>query len=127
MLQWPNVSTIPINSLGQGYRVPLVTGVREDDLAGSLTYYFGTDRRVQRITFEGTTGNADRLIAVVAQPHGFTRRSTTDPGLFLYQQTSGGKTVGELKIRSADVMRTAAPHRRFLVSLVLTRPVPGWF
>ncbi len=50
MQRWPRVSTgLPYLQL-QGYRVPLVTGTKVADLAGSLTYYFNARQQVQRIT-----------------------------------------------------------------------------
>ncbi|HEV3024657.1 MAG TPA: DUF6690 family protein, partial [Pirellulales bacterium] len=38
--RWPRVSAGLSQLDLQGYRVPLVTGTKPDDLAGSLTYYF---------------------------------------------------------------------------------------
>ena len=65
--RWPRVTAgLPDEDL-QGYRVALVTGTREDDLAGSLTYYFNKHQRCQRITFQGTTGDARKLIAYLTQ------------------------------------------------------------
>ena len=51
----------------QGYRVPLVTGTTLADVAGSLTYYFNAQQRVQRITFRGTTGDPSVLATLLAQ------------------------------------------------------------
>ena len=57
MTRWPRV-TVGLAELDmQGYRVPLVTGTKYDDLAGSLTYYFDQDQRVKLIHFRGTTGD----------------------------------------------------------------------
>ena len=121
--RWPRVSTglgqLPL----QGYRVPLVTGIAEDDLAGSLTYAFGPHQQLERITFYGTTGNANRLIHFLVSQHGFTRRPTNDPGLFLYEATGpDGKLTGSLKLRSAAVLRADDPLVRFEVSLDMRRP-----
>lgn len=65
---WPRVSTGLAQLQLQGYRVPLVTGTGEADLAGSLTYYFNARQKVQRITFCGTTGDAARTRRAADQP-----------------------------------------------------------
>src|SRR5262245_12902881 len=64
MSRWPRVSAgLPEESL-QGLRVALVTGTRQDDLAGSLTYYFTPTQRCSKITFSGTTGDPRRLTSL---------------------------------------------------------------
>ena len=63
LARWPRVSTRLANLDLQGYRVPLVSGTADGDLAGSLTYYFNSQQRVQRITFIGSTGDARPLVA----------------------------------------------------------------
>ncbi len=120
--RWPRVST----GLGylqfQGYRVPLVTGIDESDLAGSLTYYFSPQQRVQRITFRGTTGDAQKLVKLLVTRYKFTRRLTNDPGLFIYEAASpDGQPSGVLKITSAQVVKSSAPNRRFDVELFIQR------
>ncbi len=40
---WPTVSTGLAQLQLEGYRVPLVTGTAQQDLAGSLTYYFNAE------------------------------------------------------------------------------------
>lgn len=124
MGRWPRVSTQLADLELQGYRVPLVTGTREDDLAGSLTYYFDREQRVQRITFFGTTGDARRLVATLATRHRFLRELTDDAGLFLYQVKYNGKPLSELRVRPANVVEANNPHGRFEVALDM-RPRPG--
>ena len=80
----------------QGYRVPLVTGTREDDLAGSLTYYFNKNQRCQRITFQGTTGDARKLAAYLMRRYGFKQQVSSDPNLYLYQIRWNGLPLSEL-------------------------------
>ena len=121
-VNWPRVST----GLGQlplhGYRVPLVTGTGEDDLAGALTYYFGPQQQLERITFYGTTGNVNRLIHLLVSQHRFTRRPTNDAGLFLYEAADPShRVVGSLRIRSAPVLRADDPLGRFEIALDMRR------
>jgi hypothetical protein len=120
---WPRVSTGLAHLPLQGYRVPLVTGTAQDDLAGSLTYYFNPHQQVQRITFSGTTGNTGKLVNLVKARFGFTRRLTNDPGVFLYElPDSKGRVNSFVWIRPARVVRANDPYRRFEVALLIERP-----
>lgn len=117
--RWPRVTAgLPDADL-QGYRVPLVTGTREDDLAGSLTYYFNKQQRCARITFQGTTGDARRLIAYLSQRYGFKQQPSNDPNLYLYQIRWNGTPLSELHIRPARIIKSDAPLARFEVLLAL--------
>ena len=69
----------------QGYRVPLVTGTTEADLAGSLTYYFNAQQQVEQIAFHGTDGRRAKLLALLSNRYHFVRRLTNDPGLTVYE------------------------------------------
>jgi hypothetical protein len=121
--RWPRVTTGLSYLQLQGYRVPLFTGTDETDLAGSLTYYFNPQQRVQRITFRGTTGNARRLIALLTNRYRFTRRVVNDPGLFVYEAASqNGALSGALKVQAARVVRSDDRFHRFQVDLILERP-----
>ncbi|MCE9548650.1 MAG: hypothetical protein K8T25_24500 [Planctomycetia bacterium] len=127
MTHWPVVSTLPPAGSLQGFRVPLLTGIGENDVAGSLTYYYGPDRRLRKIVFEGVSGNVDRLINEVAAPNGLARTQSVDPGLFLYQRSSSGQVESELRVRPAEVVRAANPNRRFSISLLLTPQTASWY
>jgi len=121
--RWPRVSTGLAHLEFQGYRVPLVTGSTESDVAGSLTYYFNPQQQVQRITFRGTTGDVRRLVALLTTRHRFTRRLTNDPGIFLYETVSpAGQPSGVLKVSMSGVVRSNDPYRRFDVDLTMERP-----
>lgn len=120
---WPRVSTALAQLELQGYRVPLVTGSAEDDLAGSLTYYFNPWQQLQRITFIGTTGDVRRLVTFMTSKHGFARRLTNDPGQFLYEVPGPtGTPRGILWIRHFPVLKADRPHERYEVNLTLDRP-----
>ena len=121
--RWPRVSTGLAELPLQGYRVPLVTGTRQTDLAGALTYYFNAQQQVQRISFRGTTGDPRELIRLLTTRYKFTRRLTNDPGLFIYEVTDlGGRPVSLLRIQSAPVVKSSEPNQRFDVELVIERP-----
>jgi hypothetical protein len=120
MERWPwisaGLSQLPL----QGYRVPLVTGTGSDDLAGSLTYYFNAQQKVQRITFQGTTGDAGKLLRLLIGRYGFGRRLTNDPGLFRYEvPPSRGEAKSLLNLR---LSQPNDPYLRYRVDLTIERP-----
>jgi len=119
---WPRVSAGLAELDTQGYRVPLVTGGQPDDLAGSLTYYFNKRQRVQRITFFGTTGDARRLVSLLALRHGFVRELAADPSLFLYRVRENRRVISELRIKPSSIVRSDSPFTRFDVALLIERP-----
>ena len=117
--RWPRVTAgLPDAGL-QGYRVALVSGTRDDDLAGALTYYFNKNHVCQRITFQGTTGDARKLIAMLTTRFGFERQTSDDPGVYLYQIRWNGRATSELQVRPARVIRASAPTARFEVLLAM--------
>ena len=117
--RWPRVTAgLPDAGL-QGYRVALVTGTLDDDLAGSLTYYFNRNHVCQRITFQGTTGDARKLIAMLTTRYGFERKMSDDPSVWLYQIRWNGRATSELQVRPARVIRASEPTARFEVLLAM--------
>jgi hypothetical protein len=120
MERWPWVSAGLSQLPLAGYRVPLVSGSAEDDLAGSLTYYFNARQQVARITFQGTTGDARKLIRLLISRYGFGRRITNDPALFRYEvPVTKGPVQSYLDLR---LDRPKDAYRRFDVTLVIERP-----
>jgi hypothetical protein len=122
MTRWPRVTAGLAELDLQGYRVPLVTGTAQDDLAGSLTYYFDKNQRIEFINFHGTTGDPRKLIALVTSRYSFLRQTTGDPGLTLYQVKWNGKALSELRVRPARVLRADQPYARYEVDLAMKRP-----
>jgi hypothetical protein len=118
--RWPRVTAgLPEGEL-QGYRVPLVSGTREDDVAGSLTYYFNSRQVCQKITLVGTTGDPRKITAEVMGRFGLRRQTSDDAGLHLYQTRWNGKPVSELTIKAAPVVKASEPLTRYKVNLVLS-------
>ena len=122
MARWPRVTAGLAELDLQGYRVPLVTGTKQDDLAGSLTYYFDKEQRIKYISFHGTTGDPRKLIALVTTRYKFRPQETNDPGLSLFLVKWNGKPVSELTIRTARVVRADQPNVRYQVDLAMQRP-----
>lgn len=119
---WPRVTTTLPELDVQGYRVSLVSGTGETDVAGSLTYYFDGKQQLQRLTFQGSTGDARRLVTYLMSQHRFQRRMAEDPSTFLYQVEQDGRALSECKIKAASIVRAGAPLSRFETSLEMRRP-----
>jgi hypothetical protein len=119
---WPRVTTGLADPVLAGYRVPLVTGTRPEDVAGALTYYFNKNQQVERILFHGSTGDPAELITFLGQTYGFQRVTVNDPGLHLYQRKEGAVVKGEMRIKALGIMRQDNPLNRWDVSLVMDRP-----
>lgn len=118
-----NRKTTALSELGlYGVRVALITGTQLHDLAGSLTYYFGPDGRVQRISFRGRTADTTQLVRLVTQRYGLQRQSTVIVGEQLFQVRRGEQVFSELRTRPESILRTRSPHESFLVTLELQRP-----
>ncbi len=118
--RWARVSTVRADATLSGLRVPLVTGTGIDDLAGSLTYYFDDEHQVQRITFQGTTGDARRLVAHLTQYFRFEPKPTLDAGL--YVRSWNGRPTDGLRISYAPVILANEARAQLDVMLELNRP-----
>jgi len=123
--RWSRVSTGLAELDLQGYRVPWISGTADDDVAGSLTYYFNREKQLEKITFRGTTGDARRLVGIVSERFEFRRQISNDPGLHVYQARWNGEPVSQLEIRAARVVRADQSHARFNVTLSIKNPDMG--
>jgi hypothetical protein len=114
----------------QGYRVPVVTGTRPDDLAGSLSYYFDSRGQLAMIEFVGSTGAVGRLVSFCHQRFGLAQRITNSPAVFYYERPHPKlRQTSYLVIRPAPVLEAGDPYQRFSVELRLYNdpPPPGTF
>ena len=119
MQRWPRVSAAVSTSepTMQGYRVPVVTGTRPDDIAGSLTYYFTDQQHVRRLAFQGTTGDPRRLIELVTTKYELRPQPPAQPGELLYQVRWNNEARSEMLIKPDRVFRADAPYGRYEVTL----------
>jgi hypothetical protein len=120
--RWPRKSTALSDLDRYGVRVPLVSGTKLFDLAGSLTYFFGADGRVQRISFRGHTGDTTQVVAIVTQRFGLQRQPSMAVGEQLFQIKRGDDVFSELRTRPAPVLWASSPHDSFSVELELQDP-----
>ena len=121
MARWPRVTTGLAELDLHGYRVSLLTGTKEDDLAGALTYYYDKEQVIQKMTFRGVTGDPRRLVHFCTGQYEMVRETVNDPALQVYRNTSTGRKPSELAVRPANVIRADAPRERFEVDFVLHR------
>lgn len=84
--RWKRVSTSPAEDGLHGLRVALVTGTNSWDLHGSLTYYFDANHVLQRITYRGWTGDANRLLQIL-RPHQLRAQPTHWAGVYLSRRS----------------------------------------
>lgn len=125
--RWPRVMNSRYEDL-QAYRVPLVTGAKDADLAGSLTYCFDAKQQVRQIRFQGTTGDARPLVMFLIQQHGFAHEPTQDPSEYLYQVKHSGQAICELRVKTAPLIESSAASTRFQVQLSMQpKPDSRWF
>jgi hypothetical protein len=118
--RWSRVSTVLAEQDLEGLRVPLVTGTDLDDLAGSLTFYFDKQRRVQRISFHGRTGDDRKLISLVTSQFGMRAEPTLGVGMYVSRWNA--RPTSLLRLSYAPVVRSQTPRHRLEVALEINRP-----
>jgi hypothetical protein len=118
---WPRKST-GLADLGlYGVRVPLVTGTKMTDLAGSLTYYFNAQGQVQHIAFLGRTADTTQLVQFLASTYKL-QPAAAPAGEQLFQVLYSGRPQSELRTWPEAVLWSTSPHDSFVVELALERP-----
>jgi len=117
--RWSRVTMIYSDPRFQGYRAPLLTGSGIDDLAGTITYYFDLNGVIQRLTFEGTTGDPRRLVQLMTGPYKFEQKPNVHGMLYLTQWS--GQPISAMRILPATVIDSTAAHRRYNIQLEINR------
>lgn len=118
--RWPRVTAgLPEGHL-QGYRVPLVTGTSEQDIAGALTYYFNPGQRCEKITFQGSVGDPRKIVQYLVSTFDLQPYLSPNPGEHLYQTRWNGQAVSYLRIKPVAVVKANSPHTRYDVQMVLS-------
>jgi hypothetical protein len=120
MQHFPIVNTGLGDTQLDGFRVPLVTGTRPDDLVGALTYYFDRFQRVQRISLHAVTGDPTRLIQEIQQGYRLQQQPALGGGL--YTTSWNGAPTNILHIAPATVITADQQNARFQVFLELNQP-----
>lgn len=120
--RWDRKSTALADLDLFGVRVPLVSGTQVYDIAGSLTYFFGADGRVKRISFRGWTGDTSQLAMLLHQRFGLQAVPTVIAGQQLLQVRQGDDVISELRTQVAPILNASNPHDSFTVEFELQDP-----
>lgn len=120
--RWARKSTALSELDLYGVRVPLVTGTQLHDLAGSLTYFFTPDGRVQRISFRGRTGDTTQLVQLVMQRYGLAWQTPSTAGEQLLELRQGDDVLSRVRTRPAPVLWANAPNESFTIDMELQDP-----
>lgn len=118
--RFSRVSTVLADLQLEGLRVPVVTGIQADDLAGTLTYYFDKSGKIQRINLHGFTGDTQRIVSTLNNHYGLQAEPTLDAGVFTRRWN--GIPVHLLRITHAPVVFSDAVHQKYTVFLELNQP-----
>ena len=118
--RFSRVSTVLADLQLEGLRVPIVTGTRADDLAGTLTYYFDSKGRLQRLMLHGFTGDPSRLIQVLTTQFELKNEATLEAGV--YTKRWNGQPVHFFRLTHAPVIYSDAVHQKYTVFLELNQP-----
>lgn len=117
--QWSRVTTQLSDLDLNGWRVPIAMGSNPRNLAGSISYYFDTQRRVQRITVHGYLSDPTELVRLATTRYGMHRMPSARGDL--YVASIEGKTIGALRLLRPPVVRAEAPGQRCAVLMELNR------
>jgi len=85
-----------------------------------LTYYFNRLHQLQRLTFEGYTGDERRLVGIVTQYYGLQPEPTLDAGMYVARWNNRPSSM--LRVARAPIMTHDSPHSQLHVLLELNRP-----
>ncbi|MEO1618850.1 MAG: DUF6690 family protein [Planctomycetota bacterium] len=118
--RFSRVSTVLANLNLKGLRVPVVTGIHATDVAGTLTYYFDSSDRLQRLTIHGFTGDASRFSQIMTTQFGLAREAALEAGAFTKRWN--GRPVHFMRLTHAPVVYSDAVHHKYTVFVELNQP-----
>ncbi|TWU49148.1 DUF6690 family protein [Rubripirellula reticaptiva] len=118
--RFSRVSTVLADLKLEGLRVPIVTGIRADDIAGTLTYYFDHQGKLQRCSFHGFTGDPNKLVQTMTANYGLAAEPALEAGVFTKRWN--GIPVHFLRLTHAPVVYSNAVHQKYTVFMELNQP-----
>lgn len=118
--KYPRVSTVSSERELDGYRAPLVTGTGLKDLSGTITYYFDRYQKVQRIQFQGLTGDPQPLIFLMTKYYYFSPKPILGGQLFVVAWNAN--PTGVLEITRANVVFAQNQANSFRIFLEINQP-----
>ncbi len=123
MQRWPRVATQLVDGDLAEMRVPFVSGTQPQDLAGSLSYFFDRQQALQRVAFQGATGDPTQLVRWTVEQCGLKAEPALGGGMYLARDATNPQMVkAALRLRQAPVARQTQPLRKYFVQLELNRP-----
>lgn len=118
--RFSRVTTILADTRLEGLRVPIVTGIHATDIAGTITYFFDQQGRLQRVMLHGFTGDPSKTVSTMTEHYGLTRNPSLEAGVFT--RAWNGQPVHFLRLSHAPVVYSDAVHQKYTVYLELNQP-----
>lgn len=118
--RFSRVTTVLADTRLEGMRVPIVTGTKPDDIAGTLSYYFDGNGSLQRVTLHGFTGDPQRLVSVMKTHYEMNREPSLEAGVFTKRWN--GEPVHFLRMTHAPIVYSDAIHQKYTLFLELNQP-----
>jgi hypothetical protein len=118
--RFDRITTVLSSVQLDGMRVAFVSGTRTTDIAGTLTYFFDIQQTVQRIQFQGTTGDASVLSQLMVQYYRLTPEDSL--GGHFFTTRWNGQVTSLMLISPAPVMTADSPLNRYSIFLELNQP-----
>ena len=103
----------------RGWRVPYFRSTREDDFAGSVTYYFDRARLVQRISLHGYTSDPSQIVQIATNHYGMRRVHSPEGDLYL--ASVDNQPIGGLRIKLAPLLNAEKREQQCELLLELNR------
>lgn len=118
--RFARVSTVTSNVQMDGLRVPLITGTRPNDIAGTLTYYFDASQALKRINLHGLTGDPTQLANLMVQFYQLKPEQSLGGQLFTTRWNN--RITSVMQISPAPIIYAGADHSKYIIFLELNQP-----
>lgn len=118
--RFSRVTTVTADVQMDGLRVPLITGTRPNDIAGSLTYFFDASQSLKRIQLHGMTGDPSHLAHLMVNFYQLKQEQSLGGQLFTSRWNN--RITSMMQIAPAPVIYAGADHSKYIVFLELNQP-----
>jgi len=118
--RFARVSTVTSNVQMDGLRVPLITGIQPNDIAGTLTYFFDASKSLKRIQLHGLTGDPSKLANLMVQFYQLAPEQSLGGQLFTTRWNN--RITSVMQISPAPIMYAGADHSKYILFLELNQP-----
>ncbi len=118
--RFSRVTTVLSNVNLDGVRTPVVTGTRQADIAGTLTYYFDRAKSVQRIQLHGLTGDPSEIANLMVQQYGLRPEQSLGGQLFTIRWNN--RVTSVVNVSPAPIIYAGADHSKYILFIELNQP-----